>query len=84
MQDVDFAANQITGCDGKGATDRVTMLLQTIKGLLLSHLKHVRKIHQRDLRDGWGRVYMPFVLVRKYPNATEWGWQWMFSQEHRG
>ncbi len=26
---------------------------------------------------------MPFALARKYPNAAEWGWQYVFSADHR-
>jgi integron integrase len=84
VQDVDLAANQITVRDGKGAKDRVTMLPQAVKGPLMEHLKRVRAVHQADLQQGWGRVYMPFALPRKYPNAAaEWGWQWVFPQESR-
>jgi integron integrase len=84
VQDADFAANQITVRDGKGAKDRVTMLPLAVKGPLMEHLKRVRAVHQADLQQGWGRVYMPFALARKYPNAAaEWGWQWVFPQEHR-
>jgi integron integrase len=84
VQDVDLAANQITVRDGKGAKDRVTMLPQAVKGPLMEHLKRVRAVHQADLQQGWGRVYMPSALPRKYPNAAaEWGWQWVFPQESR-
>jgi integron integrase len=84
VQDVDFAANQIIVRDGKGSQDRITMLAQASKRPLLEHLKRVREIHQRDLRDGWGRVSMPYALARKYLNAaTDWGWQWVFPQDNR-
>ena len=69
---------------GKGAKDRLTMLPQAVKGPLTGHLKHVREIHQGDLQGGWGRVNIPFALARKYPNAAaEWGWQYVFSADHR-
>ena len=57
VQDVDFAASQITVRDGKGAKDRLTMLSQAIKAPLVEHLKSVRMTHQRDLKEGWGRVF---------------------------
>ena len=48
------------------------------------HLKHVRYIHQKDVSEGYGRVYLPFALARKYSNAAaEWGWQFVFPQENR-
>jgi site-specific recombinase XerC len=52
--------------------------------VLQEHLTHVKKIHEKDLADGWGRVGLPGALERKYPNAsTEWRWQWVFPQENR-
>jgi integron integrase len=84
IQDVDFAASQILVRDGKGFKDRVTMLPDVIKRPLLEHLEAVKKIHERDLAEGYGRVQMPYALARKYPNAArERGWQWVFPQENR-
>jgi integron integrase len=84
VQDVDFAANQMIVRDGKGAQDRITMLPQASRKPLLDHLKRVREIHHRDLRDGWGRVHMPYALARKYPNAASaWSWQYVFPAEQR-
>ncbi len=84
VHDVDFAANQITVRDGKGAKDRLTMLPESVKDPLQEHLTRVREIHQRDLASGYGRVALPYALARKYPNApSEWGWQWVFPQENR-
>ena len=84
VQDIDFSRSEILVRDGKGAKDRVTMLPESIKTSLQQHLKKVKKIHEQDLADGWGRVQMPMALDRKYPNAPkEWRWQWVFPQENR-
>ncbi len=84
VQDVDFAANQISVRDGKGAKDRVTMLPESLKATLQEHLRGVKTIHEQDLGAGWGRVEMPHALDRKYPGAAaEWRWQWVFPQENR-
>ncbi|WP_347242856.1 integron integrase [Thermogutta sp.] len=84
VEDIDFAGNEITVRDGKGQKDRVTMLPQSLKAALQDHLRKLKAIHEKDLRDGWGRVQMPDALDRKYPNApAEWCWQWVFPQEHR-
>jgi site-specific recombinase XerD len=84
VQGVDFAANQIIVRDGKGFKDRVTMLPEALKDILLNHLKNVREVHEGDLAEGYGRVQMPYALARKYPNAgKEWVWQWVFPQENR-
>ncbi len=43
------------------------------------HLRHVKAIHEVDLKAGYGAVYLPYALDRKYPNANkEWGWQYVF------
>ena len=84
IKDIDFDRNQIHVHDGKGAKDRVTMLPASQKELLLDHMRRVRAIHTRDVKEGWGRVQMPGALDRKYPTAPlEWRWQWVFPQRTR-
>jgi len=64
---------------GKGAKDRITMLPQAVINPLKRHLRRVHALHQRDMRNGLGSVYLPYALARKYPNADrEWIWQWVF------
>jgi integron integrase len=84
VQDIDFERNEITVRDGKGSKDRRTMLPESLKSPLREHLRKVKAMHERDLRDGWGRVQMPDALDRKYPHApADWRWQWVFPQENR-
>ncbi len=79
VKDVDFSYNQITVRDGKGRKDRVTMLPEVIKPVLSRHLETVKELHQEDLAKGFGKVYLPYALARKYPSAdAEWGWQFVF------
>lgn len=53
---------------------------QALSALLFRY----RHVLARDLADGWGRVFLPDALDRKYPNAPkEWRWQWVFPQENR-
>lgn len=84
VQDLDFARNQIVVRNGKGGKDRVTMLPAALKAPLHEHLKAVRAIHETDLAEGWGRVYLPDALERKFANAAlNWRWQWVFPQRRR-
>jgi integron integrase len=84
VQDLDFSCSQILVRDGKGAKDRITMLPESLKAPLQTHLTKVKEIHARDLAEGLGSVAMPDALDRKYPNASkEWRWQWVFPQEKR-
>ncbi len=84
VKDVDFTANQVLVREGKGNKDRLTMLPSVVKSVLAEHLKRVRQIHQKDLQENYGRVYMPYALERKYPNAgKEWSWQYVFPADSR-
>ena len=79
VKDVDFARGQILVRDGKGAKDRVTMLPKTVAPSLELHLAHVCSLHENDLARGFGEVWLPFALARKYPRAArEWIWQYVF------
>lgn len=79
VKDIDFEQNHIIVRDGKGMKDRSTILSEQLKPLLLEHLEGVRIMHKQDLKKGYGDVYLPFALERKYPNAArEWGWQYVF------
>jgi integron integrase len=79
VKDVDFALHQITVHDGKGQKSRRTMLPDRLSIPLQEHLRRVRLLHRADLRKGCGRVVLPGVLSRKYPNAeTAWEWQYVF------
>jgi len=82
IQDLDFSKNQIIVRSGKGDKDRITMFPESVKKPLIEHLSKVKKIHESDIANGFGRVLLPDALVRKYPNASkEWRWQWVFPQE---
>jgi len=82
VKDIDFDSSQVIVRHGKGAKDRVTMLPESLKQKLRDHLIRVKKIHEHDLKTGFGEVYLPYALSRKYPNAaTEWYWQYVFPSE---
>jgi integron integrase len=84
VQDLDFGRGEITVRRGKGDKDRLTMLPQSLKPALRTHLERVRRVHQKDLSEGWGSAQLPDALARKYPNAAyEWAWQWVFPQQSR-
>ena len=79
VKDVDFGTSQIAVRDGKGAKDRVTLLPESLREPLADQLERVKFIHDKDLHDGFGDVWLPFALARKYPNAgREWKWQYAF------
>lgn len=84
VKDVDFARMEILVRQGKGKKDRRTMLPRVLTDALKAQLAEARRIHQRDLAAGFGRVWMPDALARKYPAAAgEWGWQYVFPASTR-
>lgn len=79
VKDMDFGINRITVRDGKGGKDRITLMPEVLKPVLRSHLESVKKLHTADLEKGYGTVYLPHALERKYPSALrEWRWQYLF------
>lgn len=79
VKDIDFGYKQIVVRDGKGNKDRITMLPVFLIDPLKRHLEKVKSLHEVDLKNGFGSVYLPYALERKYRNAgKEWGWQYVF------
>ncbi len=82
VKDLDFGNQSLIVRSGKGDKDRVTLLPGFLHSPLKTHLKTVKAMHDRDLANGHGAVYMPGALERKYLNAgREWGWQYVFPAD---
>lgn len=57
-------------------------IAQSLIPALKEHLEHVKRIHNCDLENGCGAVYLPYALARKYPRAErQWGWQYVFPSK---
>lgn len=79
IKDIDSETSTITVRSGKGDKDRTTLLPEQLKSPLKEQIEVVAKQHQRDLEDGFGEVYLPYALAKKYPSAAkELGWQFLF------
>ena len=79
IKDIDFDNHQIIVRDGKGENDRFTVLPDSLIQPLQLHLRYVKSLHEKDLADGFGSVYLPYALERKYKNANkDWIWQYLF------
>ncbi len=79
VQDIDFEYQQIIVRNGKGQKDRVVPLPKMLVSPLRKQLDRGRQIHENDLKNGFGEVYLPKALARKYPQASrEWKWQYVF------
>ncbi|MGK5093256.1 integron integrase [Deltaproteobacteria bacterium TL4] len=83
VKDIDFGYKQITVRNGKGQLDRRTMLPEKSIIPLQQHLEKTKLLHQQDLANGYGEVYLPFALDRKSPEMNkEWGWQYVFPSKN--
>lgn len=84
VKDIDFDMLHVVVRSGKGNKDRVTTLARGLVPLLRAHLSSVKKIHELDVKEGFGEVYLPYALARKYPGAArEWKWQYVFPSGKR-
>jgi integron integrase len=79
VNNFNFDAGVLTVHDGKGKKDRTVPLPETLKPELLAHLERVKKLHEKDLKDGYAGAFMMNQLEKKYKNAgKELVWQWFF------
>ena len=79
VQDIDFAYHQIMVRNGKGKKDRVVPLPLKLEPLISEHLLEVKQQHDDDLKDGFGEVFMPDALSKKFTKgAFDWRWQYVF------
>ena len=84
VQGVDFENSCIVVRESKGLKWRRTLLPKTLAILFEQQVKSALSIHQQDLADGFGSVYLPFALASKYPNAEkEPCWQYVFPAGRR-
>src|ERR671915_2109016 len=75
IQDVDFGQGLIFVRGSKGGKDRTTLLPRNLRDELQAHIEAVKALHHHDLEEGFGEVYIPEALARKYPTAareTSW------------
>jgi integron integrase len=84
VKDVDFDRREILVREGKGGKDRVTMLPDSLLQPLRAHLERAHALHERDLAEGFGAVWLPDALAEKFRAAPRaWGWQWVFPSGQR-
>ena len=84
IKDVDFGQGKLYIRSGKGGKDRITYLPQLLFDKLQHHIARVKALHQEDLKEGFGEVYLPGALGRKYTKAAwETSWQYVFPSKKR-
>jgi len=83
IKDIDFGFDKVYIWDSKSLKDRTVPLPQAIKQRLKTQVEYVEGVHAKDISDGYGSVYLPYALERKYPNAKfETKWQFLFPMRN--
>jgi len=79
ISDFNIAERILTIHDGKGRKDRTVPLPKAIIPEVLKQFKFVKELHQRDLAENYGGVFMFNAFEHKFKNASkEYLWQWFF------
>ena len=83
VQDIDFEQKQLIIRESKGLKYRQTLLPECLVEPLRHILEKTKAIHEQDLAQGYGKVYLPYALERKYPSANKlFAWQYVFPAKH--
>ncbi|WP_457750190.1 integron integrase [Sulfurimonas sp.] len=83
IKDIDFGFDKVYIWDSKSLKDRTLPLPQKLKQRLLAQVQIVSELHKKDLADGYGTVYMPYALEKKFPTAKhETKWQFLFPMKN--
>jgi len=84
LQDIDFENNQIFVRAPKGGRDRTTLFPDNVHKIIYRQIEKVKKLHAQDLEEGYGEVYLPNAIARKYKKASvSIGWQYLFPSKVR-
>ena len=84
VKDVGFERREILVREGKGGKDRVTVLPENLILPLQQQMSRTKALHDRDVAEGFGQVWLPDALSVKYHSAPRaWGWQWVFPSANR-
>ncbi|MDH5712077.1 MAG: integron integrase [Gammaproteobacteria bacterium] len=84
VHDIDFENNQIYIRNAKGGKDRITIFPVALHQPIREQIEAVKKLHDKDLSEGYGEVYLPAALSRKYSKANvSLGWQYLFPSKVR-
>jgi len=79
LKDPCFDEGHIIVRNGKGAKDRISVMPEACRNMMKEQIRRVSVLHQEDLDRGFGSVFLPFALERKYKNENKrLCWQWLF------
>ncbi|EKD27221.1 MAG: hypothetical protein ACD_79C00801G0002 [uncultured bacterium] len=83
VQDIDFDKAKFYIRGAKGGKDRLTLFPKFLHDEMRLHIEKVKRLHEEDLSKGFGAVYLPHALDRKYQNAEkDFRWQYVFPSKN--
>jgi integron integrase len=84
INDICFDDGHIVIRQAKGEKDRVTVLPESSVHALREQIEDCRFTHETDLHEGFGEVFLPYALERKYKNAgRQFAWQYLFPSRQK-
>lgn len=84
IKDIDFGQEMIILQASKALNARTLPLPKRIIPQLRAQIELAKRLWEQDLKDGFGAVFLPDALDKKYPHAAKsWAWQWLFPAGSR-
>jgi len=82
IKDIDFGYDKIYIWDSKSLKDRTIPLPLKIKDELKVQITKVKEIHKQDLENGFGSVFIPYAISKKFKNVNkDIKWQYVFPMD---
>lgn len=79
IMNLDFDYETVHIIDSKSPQDRTVPMPVKLLNALKAQVSTVQRVHDQDLLKGFGGVYLPYALAKKYPHAEqEFKWQFLF------
>jgi len=83
IKDIDFGFDKVYVWDSKSLRDRTVPLPMKLKQQLIAQIELATQLHEKDTQDGYGTVFLPFALEKKFPKAKfETKWQYIFPMRN--
>lgn len=84
VQDIDFSNECIVVRESKGNKWRRTLLPKSTIEALRIQIDFALALHNKDLAEGYGHVYLPHAYAKKDKSAdTSPAWQYIFPSQNR-
>ena len=84
VKDVDFEQRALILRAPKERRDRVALLPERLRDSLAEQIAMARRLHAREVKQGFGWVSTPDAIAQKYPRAPRsFPWQFVFPASRR-